>query len=161
MLIVSIYIFSLIFNIYAFYINGLRPLSAHEFLEGATITNSRSLLICDVLTEFKNVYDLTILIYISIGIILPLFLVCYFNLYITRVLFTRKNLMLRHFFYNLQPSGDTNSANLATASREQIKNLTAGEPLIMDIQLVDVNKSTKRNSSAESLKLQQGKLKDR
>lgn len=94
----------MLLNVYTLIINGLRKPDQHEFREIAStpaIPFNNNSLECDVLNEYKNIYDYLVVFYVSIGIIIPLILICYFNFYITRVLMTRKNRMLRHFFAQL------------------------------------------------------------
>lgn len=92
---------SMLLNAYTLVVSGLRVMDVHEFREVASSTlvpfNNKTLE-CDVLVEFKDVYDQMIVIYIAVSIIVPLALVCYFNLCIARVLCTRKDTMLRNFF---------------------------------------------------------------
>lgn len=103
MIILLIFGMSLLFNIYTLIVNGLRKQDEHEFQE----TESSSQFFynqtfeCDVLQEYKPVYDFMMIIYVAVAIITPLLLICYFNIYITRVLMTRKKRMLRHFFAQL------------------------------------------------------------
>lgn len=88
-LIVVIFVISYLLTSYTFFINGLRSTENHE--------HSTSLYECDVLVQFKFVYKYAIIVYTSIGIIIPIVLVSIFNLYIARVLFKRKNRLIKTF----------------------------------------------------------------
>ncbi|RNA32071.1 thyrotropin-releasing hormone receptor-like [Brachionus plicatilis] len=88
-LIVTIFVASCLLTSYTFLLNGLRSTENHE--------SSVVLYECDVLSQFKFVYKYTIMVYTTLGIIIPIVLVCIFNLYIARVLFKRKNRMIKNF----------------------------------------------------------------
>lgn len=125
--ILVVYVFSFAINLYALFVNGVRPQENHEFrnnvelLEKAaradepssssssSIVPDLSKMECDVKLELKAWYDYTVFAYVCVGIILPILLVCYFNIYITRVLLTRKNRMLRHFFPNFNTTPSTSN----------------------------------------------------
>jgi hypothetical protein len=112
-----IYVCSFVVNIHSVFINGLRHMDGHEFRDGFELSDEASLpsnkLECDVLNEMKDFYDYTVCMYVVLGIIVPILLVCYFNIYITRVLLTRKNRMLRHFFLNFATPSTSNDAQLS------------------------------------------------
>jgi hypothetical protein len=122
--ILFIYLASLLINAYTLIINGLRLKEGHEIeidpdnLKSnelnqktehnfkTTVTNQ--IFECDVLREYKQFYDYSVLVYVIIGIILPIGLVCFFNIYIAKVLLTRKKLMIKHLFQSLASNDEFN-----------------------------------------------------
>ncbi|CAF1092761.1 unnamed protein product, partial [Brachionus calyciflorus] len=111
-IITILFITGFLSNGYTFFINGLRKKEQHEkSLEGKISLNGDNLE-CDVIDKFKSIYDYFILTYTFIGIIIPIILVSFFNLFIAKVLFERKNILLRNL------SKQTNSSYLNTSKNE-------------------------------------------
>lgn len=95
----------MIINSYSLVINGLRVTERHEFREvslASTTPNYNQTTECDVIAEFKSIYDYFVIFYVLLGTIVPLTLICYFNAYIAHVLCARKSHMLRDLFSQLE-----------------------------------------------------------
>ncbi|CAF0903948.1 unnamed protein product [Brachionus calyciflorus] len=88
----SVFFFSNFLMSYTILINGLREVENHEKIDHLT-----NMYECDVLIDYKFIYQYTIFIYTTLGIVLPMVIVSYLNIYIARVLLTRKNKILRSF----------------------------------------------------------------
>lgn len=81
-IIIFLTVISHIVTLYSFFINGVRLVEGHE-----TSTQKYE---CDVLEKYKNIYHFIIFIYTFIGLIVPIFFVVFFNLFIAKVLISRK-----------------------------------------------------------------------
>lgn len=86
-IIVSIFVTFLLLNLYSLLVNGLRQVDQKE-------KNNKSLPMiyeCDVQVEYKSVYFYIMVPYVCVAIIIPLLLICFFNISITRELAKHKN----------------------------------------------------------------------
>lgn len=115
-LIVILFAICFIVTIYSFFINGLRKIEKHEKSLNTIISLKYEEWECDVLVEYKNVYNYFIISYTSFGIIIPIFFVLFFNLSIARILFIRKNSFLRNF------SESSTRSSLLTNQKKQCSN---------------------------------------
>jgi len=111
--IISVYVCSYVLCVYTPFITGLRPIELTTIETSLTsgIYNQYlnvflySKYECDTLKGFISFYDHIALVYINIGLLIPVFLISFFNLSIIHVLFTRKSEIFRRTF-------STNSKNI-------------------------------------------------
>lgn len=137
-----VFLFSFLLTSYTLVISGLRQADLHEISVAEDKHQSTEFKFeCDVIKDFKVVYDYTILVYTSLGIILPIFLVCFFNIYIVCILFRRKNRILKNFKLNKRKS---------ISFPANLNNLI--EPLNNE-QKESLDHSLKRKSSATNFRL--------
>lgn len=130
LIIIVIFLFSFLITSYTPFINGLRIKDNHEVLEDSSGYLKTSKFECDVLKKYKLIYEYTILGYTTVGIMLPIMLVCYFNAYIARVLLTRKNRILRHYSQSLKATSISNDLNNINNNSNTLilKDLRISEP---------------------------------
>lgn len=91
-----IFVFSFLITSYTPFVDGLRKVDHHELYADKYHSEYE----CDVLKDYKYVYEYIMFGYTIIGILVPILLVCFFNIYIAAVLLTRKNRIQRHYSKN-------------------------------------------------------------
>jgi hypothetical protein len=93
LIVLGIFFISFLLTSYTSFISGLRPIDNHELNDESNIQFE-----CDTMPQFKYIYDYIICIYITIGIIVPIVLIFFFNLSIIKKIRTRKNTLFKQSF---------------------------------------------------------------
>jgi hypothetical protein len=153
-MICMIYAFSFLANCYTLVISGLREKETHEKSSDSLPSTespssaiqhlaSTSLYECDTRKEYQTFYEYTVFGYVFLGIIFPIVLVCFFNVYIAKILLTRKKRMMRHLFQTLSELDDHSDQ-----SHLQAKSMNGTQRSGENIKIITIN--AVRNGSSSS-----------
>ncbi|RNA32072.1 thyrotropin-releasing hormone receptor-like [Brachionus plicatilis] len=113
--IVLLALISHVLTSYSLFINGIRHVEQHEM--GAQKFE------CDVLEKYKNIYDYIIFVYTLVGIMVPIFLVVFFNLFIVKILLVRKRKSLnmdRGGIVQLMPKSQSKMVHIELKNRAEM-----------------------------------------